>query len=85
VIAGDEGHGLREVTIGKGARPSAGASSASGFPAGVLLVLLYRDGQVVVPQGGTGDARGRRPRAADGGQDDWFVTYPANAATIWRT
>jgi cell volume regulation protein A len=53
VIAGDEGHGLREVTIVEGA-PAVGRSIVSlGFPAGVLLVLLYRDGRVVVPQGGT--------------------------------
>jgi potassium/hydrogen antiporter len=53
VIRGDEGHGLREVRIVKGA-PAAGRSIVSlGLPPGVLLVLLYRDGQVVVPQGGT--------------------------------
>jgi cell volume regulation protein A len=53
VIAGDEGHGLREVTIPEGA-PAAGRSIVSlGFPAGVLVVLLYRTGQILVPQGGT--------------------------------
>jgi cell volume regulation protein A len=53
VIAGDEGHGLREITVVEGA-PAVGQSVVSlGLPAGVLLVLLYRDGQVVVPQGGT--------------------------------
>lgn len=53
VIAGDEGHGLREVTIGEGA-PASGRSIVSlGLPAGVLVVLLYRTGQILVPQGGT--------------------------------
>jgi potassium/hydrogen antiporter len=52
VITGDEGHGLREVTIG--ARGAAGMSLVSlGLPAGVLVVLLYRKGQSIVPQGGT--------------------------------
>ncbi|HWI16268.1 MAG TPA: potassium/proton antiporter, partial [Vicinamibacterales bacterium] len=53
VIAGDEGHGLRELTIPEGA-PAAGRSIVSlGLPAGVLVVLLYRAGQILVPQGGT--------------------------------
>ena len=53
VIAGDEGHGLREVTLAEGA-PAAGRSIVSlGLPAGVLVVLLYRAGQILVPQGGT--------------------------------
>jgi potassium/hydrogen antiporter len=53
VISGDEGHGLREATVVDGA-PAVGRSIVSlGLPAGVLIVLLYRSGQVVVPQGGT--------------------------------
>lgn len=53
VVAGDEGHGLRESTIVEGA-PAVGRSIVSlGLPSGALLVLVYRDGQIVVPQGGT--------------------------------
>jgi potassium/hydrogen antiporter len=53
IIAGDQGHGLREVTIPDGA-PAVGRSIVNlGLPSGVLLVLLYRKGQVLVPQGGT--------------------------------
>jgi potassium/hydrogen antiporter len=53
VITGDEGHGLREITIAAGA-PATGQSLVSlGLPAGVLVVLLYRQGEIVVPQGGT--------------------------------
>lgn len=53
VIAGDEGHGLRELRIAEGA-PAAGRSVVSlRLPSGVLLALLYRNGQIVVPQGGT--------------------------------
>jgi len=53
VIAGDEGQALREATIADGA-PAVGRSIVSlGLPAGVLLVLLYRAGQILVPQGGT--------------------------------
>jgi cell volume regulation protein A len=53
VIAGDQGHGLREVTIAEGA-PAAGRSIVSlALPTGVLVVLLYRAGQILVPQGGT--------------------------------
>ncbi|MBA3885131.1 MAG: potassium/proton antiporter [Acidobacteria bacterium] len=53
VITGDEGHGLREITIAAGA-PATGKSLVSlGLPAGVLVVLLYRQGEIVVPQGGT--------------------------------
>jgi len=53
VIAGDEGYGLRQMTIA-GDAPAVGRSIVSlGLPPGVLVVLLYRDGQVLVPQGGT--------------------------------
>jgi cell volume regulation protein A len=53
VISGDEGYSLREVAITAGA-PAVGKSIVNlGMPAGVLVVLLYRDGHVVVPQGGT--------------------------------
>jgi cell volume regulation protein A len=53
VIAGDEGYGLREITISEGA-PAVGRSIVSlGLPGGVLLVLLYRGGQIIVPQGST--------------------------------
>jgi potassium/hydrogen antiporter len=53
VIAGDQGHGLREITIRDDA-PAIGRSLVSlGLPAGVLVVLLYRSGRTVVPQGGT--------------------------------
>lgn len=53
VIAGDEGHALRELTLGPAA-PAAGRSIVSlGLPAGVLLVLIYRGGQAIMPQGGT--------------------------------
>ncbi|MBA2558115.1 MAG: potassium/proton antiporter [Chloroflexi bacterium] len=45
VIAGDEGHGLRELTIRAGA-PAVGRSIVSlGLPGGVLLALVYRNGQ----------------------------------------
>jgi potassium/hydrogen antiporter len=53
IIAGDEGHGLRQLTIVQGA-PAVGRAVVSlGLPAGVLLALLYRDGRIIVPQGGT--------------------------------
>jgi cell volume regulation protein A len=53
IIAGDEGHGLQEVMIGEGA-PAVGRSIVSlGLPPGVLLVLVYREGEIMVPQGGT--------------------------------
>jgi cell volume regulation protein A len=53
VIAGDEGHGLRQLSIEDGS-PAAGRSVVSlGLPAGVLLVLVYRDGRIFTPQGGT--------------------------------
>jgi cell volume regulation protein A len=53
VISGDEGHSLREVAITDGA-PAVGRSIVNlGMPGGVLVVLLYREGHVVVPQGGT--------------------------------
>jgi cell volume regulation protein A len=53
VISGDEGHSLREVAIAEGA-PAVGRSIVNlGMPGGVLVVLLYRAGHVVVPQGGT--------------------------------
>lgn len=53
VIAGDEGHGLREATIREGA-PAVGQSLVSlGLPPGVLVALIYRAGQILVPQGGT--------------------------------
>jgi potassium/hydrogen antiporter len=60
VIRGDQGHGLRELTIRDGA-PAVGRSIVSlGLPGGVLLALLYRDGQIIVPQGGTILAAGDR-------------------------
>jgi cell volume regulation protein A len=53
VIAGDEGHGLREVVVREGA-PAVGRTLLSlGLPAGVLVALIYRAGHVLVPQGGT--------------------------------
>ena len=53
VIAGDEGHGLREVTIAEGA-PAARRSIVSlKLPAGVLVVLVYRDGRILMAEGGT--------------------------------
>jgi len=53
IISGDDGHGLRELLIA-GDAPAVGRSIVTlGMPAGVLVVLLYRDGHVVVPQGGT--------------------------------
>jgi cell volume regulation protein A len=53
VIAGDEGHGLRETIIPEGA-PAVGRSVVSlGLPEGVLIALIYRAGQILVPQGGT--------------------------------
>jgi cell volume regulation protein A len=53
VIDGDEGHRLRELTLSEGA-PAVGRSVVNlGLPAGVLVVLVYRAGQIVVPQGGT--------------------------------
>jgi potassium/hydrogen antiporter len=60
VITGDEGHGLREVRIGEDA-PAVGRTVVSlGLPAGVLLALVYRGGQIIVPQGGTVLAAGDR-------------------------
>jgi potassium/hydrogen antiporter len=60
VIAGDEGHGLREITIQEGA-PAVGRSIVSlQLPPGVLVVLLYRDGEIAVPQGGSVLAAGDR-------------------------
>jgi potassium/hydrogen antiporter len=53
VIAGGEGHGLREVTITEGAPAVRRSIVSLGLPAGVLVVLLYRAGQILVPQGGT--------------------------------
>ncbi len=53
VIAGDEGYALRELTIPEDA-PAVGHSVVSlGLPPGALIALLYRGGQVMVPQGGT--------------------------------
>lgn len=53
IIAGDEGHGLRQICVEEGS-PAAGRSVVSlGLPAGVLLVLVYRQGHIVMPQGGT--------------------------------
>lgn len=53
IIAGDEGHRLHELAVTAGA-PAVGRSIVSlRLPPGVLLVLLYRDGQATVPQGGT--------------------------------
>jgi cell volume regulation protein A len=53
VIAGDEGHGLREATLPAGA-PAVDRSVVSlGLPKGVLIALIYRGGQILVPQGGT--------------------------------
>jgi potassium/hydrogen antiporter len=71
VITGDEGHGLREVTIGPGG--AAGKSLVSlGLPAGVLVVLLYRKGQSIVPQGGTVFEAGDRVLLL--AEDDAFET-----------
>lgn len=53
VISGDEGHGLREITIAEAA-PAVGRTIVSlGLPPGMLIVLLHRAGQILVPQGGT--------------------------------
>jgi potassium/hydrogen antiporter len=53
IITGDEGHGLRQLTIVEGA-PAVGRSVVSlGLPDGALLVLVYRGGQIIMPQGGT--------------------------------
>ena len=53
VIAGDQGHALRETTILDGA-PAVGRSLVgAGLPRGVLVALIYRAGQILVPQGGT--------------------------------
>jgi cell volume regulation protein A len=53
ILAGDGGHDLRQVTIADEA-PAVGRTVVSlALPPGVLLVLLYRDGQSMVPQGGT--------------------------------
>lgn len=71
VISGDEGHGLREVTIG--ADGAAGKSLVSlGLPAGVLVVLLYRGGHSIVPQGGTVFEAGDRVLML--AEDEAFVT-----------
>ncbi|MGE3511617.1 MAG: cation:proton antiporter, partial [Vicinamibacterales bacterium] len=60
VIRGDEGHGLREITVRPGA-PAVGRSLVSlNLPDGVLVVLIYRAGHVLVPQGGTGLEAGDR-------------------------
>ena len=60
LIAGDEGHGLRQMTVRPGA-PAVGRSVVElGLPPGVLLVLLYRGGEIVVPQGGTALQAGDR-------------------------
>lgn len=77
VIAGDEGHGLREVAIAEGA-PAAGRSLVSlALPAGVLVVLLYRAGQILVPQGGTVLEAGDRVLLL--AEED---TYPAARALL---
>lgn len=53
VITGETGHGLRELTVATDS-PAAGRSVVGlGLPPGVLLVLIYRGGRVLVPQGGT--------------------------------
>ena len=77
VIAGDEGHGLREVALAEGA-PAAGRSLVSlALPAGVLVVLLYRAGQILVPQGGTVLEAGDRVLLL--AEED---TYPAARALL---
>lgn len=53
VIAGDEGHGLREATIPEGATAVGKTLVSLGLPAGVLVALVYRAGHILVPQGGT--------------------------------
>ena len=68
VMAGDEGHALHELRVMEGA-PAVGRSILSlGLPAGVLFVLVHRDGQVIVPQGGTTLAAGDRVLLAAEGQ-----------------
>lgn len=60
VISGDEGHGLREIVVRAGA-PAVGRTLVSlDLPDGVLVVLIYRAGHVLVPQGGTGLEAGDR-------------------------
>lgn len=72
MITGDEGHGLREITIPAGA-PAVGKSLVSlGLPAGVLIVLLHRQGQSIVPQGGTVFEAGDRVLLL--AEDDALVT-----------
>jgi potassium/hydrogen antiporter len=72
IITGDEGHGLRQLTILEGA-PAVGRSVVSlRLPAGVLLVLIYRDGQVIMPQGGTTLEAGDRIMLL--AQDDAYQT-----------
>jgi cell volume regulation protein A len=53
VIAGDEGHGLREATLASDASAVGQSIVGLRMPPGVLIVLLYRMGQILVPQGGT--------------------------------
>lgn len=53
VVAGDEGHGLREIRIREDSAAVGRSIVSLRLPAGVLLVLLYRQGRVVVPQGAT--------------------------------
>jgi potassium/hydrogen antiporter len=53
IIAGDEGQGLRQLTIVPGAVAAGRSVVSLGLPAGVLLVLIYRSGQIITPQGGT--------------------------------
>jgi potassium/hydrogen antiporter len=53
VIAGDDGHGLREASIVAGSPADGRSIVGLRLPPGVLVVLLYRGGQVMVPQGGT--------------------------------
>jgi potassium/hydrogen antiporter len=72
IITGDDGHGLRQVTIAENA-PAVGRSVVSlGLPSGVLLVLLYREGQIIMPQGGTTLAAGDRVLLL--AQDDAYQT-----------
>ena len=53
VLSGASGHNLREVTVPPGA-PAVGQQLVNlRLPAGVLVVLIARDGAHLVPQGGT--------------------------------
>ncbi len=53
VVTGDEGHGLREIAIEPGAAAAGRSIVSLALPRGALIVLVYRAGEIVVPQGST--------------------------------